>query len=267
MEVKAQRSVHPQAALECYANKSIDTNGTEEDDPPESAFALTLDCHHYTSLNQVAWDIQKYWQQRHQIFSRYDEGIRMTDDAWFGVTPEPVAQQVAQDLASNRRPEQCTLIDMFAGAGGNVIAFARTQCWSRIIAIEKDAAVLACAYHNAKIYGVQDCITWVHADAFDYLSHSAHTLNANEIVIFASPPWGGPSYRCDAIFDLNTMQPYSLLQIYEVTKHVDTAIYLPRTSDLRQIACLGPKTRKIEVVQYCMQGASKAMVAFIPAVQ
>jgi trimethylguanosine synthase len=34
----------------------------------------------------------RYWQQRHSIFSKYDEGICMTDDAWFGVTPEPVAK-------------------------------------------------------------------------------------------------------------------------------------------------------------------------------
>jgi len=26
------------------------------------------------------------------IFSRYDEGIWMTDDIWFGITPEPVRQ-------------------------------------------------------------------------------------------------------------------------------------------------------------------------------
>lgn len=33
-----------------------------------------------------------YWAQRYQIFSKYDEGIWLTDDAWFGVTPEPVAK-------------------------------------------------------------------------------------------------------------------------------------------------------------------------------
>lgn len=33
----------------------------------------------------------RYWQQRYNIWSKYDEGILMTDDAWFGVTPEPVA--------------------------------------------------------------------------------------------------------------------------------------------------------------------------------
>lgn len=36
----------------------------------------------------------RYWAQRYKIFSRYDSGIWLTDDAWFGVTPEPVAKFV-----------------------------------------------------------------------------------------------------------------------------------------------------------------------------
>jgi hypothetical protein len=35
-----------------------------------------------------------YWAQRYRIFSKYDDGIWLTDDAWFGVTPEPVAKLV-----------------------------------------------------------------------------------------------------------------------------------------------------------------------------
>ena len=56
-----------------------------EKQPPDGA-------RHYTSVEEVPFEISKYWHQRHEIFSKYDEGIWMTDDAWFGVTPEPVAQ-------------------------------------------------------------------------------------------------------------------------------------------------------------------------------
>lgn len=35
--------------------------------------------------------MDRYWNQRYSLFSYYDEGIYLTDDAWFGVTPEPVA--------------------------------------------------------------------------------------------------------------------------------------------------------------------------------
>lgn len=245
---------------EDVAIQKSDINAGEE-------FELTKDCHHYTSLREVNWDIQKYWSQRYSIFSRYDEGIYMTDDSWFGVTPEPIAKQVAQDLAEFSPPEVKVLIDMFSGAAGNVIAFALTNRWDQIIAIEKDISVIACAYKNATIYNVQDRITWIHADSFEYLSSRASLINPRETVIFASPPWGGPSYGSHAVYDLHKMQPYSLGQIYEACKKMYAALYLPRTSNLRQIARLAPERKKIEVVQYCMKGASKALVAYIPSIK
>lgn len=40
----------------------------------------------------------RYFSQRYSIFSLYDDGVCMTDDAWFGVTPEPVAKYVQPEL-------------------------------------------------------------------------------------------------------------------------------------------------------------------------
>ena len=116
------------------------------------------------------------------------------------------------------------------------------------------------------------------------------TLDPATTVLFASPPWGGPGYSTDAIFDLSTMEPYALARLHAAYRAMDHALYLPRTSDLRQIARLAPaqpahpgkaeeqeeggsssstkekkKKKKIEVVQYCVEGASKALVAYIPA--
>lgn len=155
---------------------------------------------------------------------------------------------------------------MFAGAGGNVIAFALSGRWSHIIAIEKDISVIACAQHNAAIYGVADQITWINDDSFAYLAKNASTIDTSQTVVFASPPWGGPRYEEGDVFNLAKMQPYSIGQIYEAVKSMDSALYLPRGSDLRQIARLAPGEQKIEVVQYCVHGASKAMVAYIPAI-
>jgi hypothetical protein len=42
--------------------------------------------------------ITSYWAQRYRIFSKYDDGVWLTDDAWFGVTPEPVAKFVTPSL-------------------------------------------------------------------------------------------------------------------------------------------------------------------------
>lgn len=45
-----------------------------------------------------AKNFRRYWQQRHKIFSMYDSGIYLTDDLWYGVTPEPIARYVKQRI-------------------------------------------------------------------------------------------------------------------------------------------------------------------------
>jgi len=209
--------------------------------------------------------------------------MRLTDDAWFGVTPEPVAARIAEDMASARFAAKRTLVDLFAGAGGNTIAFALSERWDRIVAIERDPDALACAQHNAAAYGVpDDAITWVLGDSLAFLAAVAATAQGGgravimddgegavdvdpaTTVLFASPPWGGVSYRDQDVFDLSTMAPYNLDTLHTACKAMDHVLYLPRTSDVRQIAKLAPAGAKIELVQYCMEGASKAMVAYIP---
>ncbi|KAK3937080.1 hypothetical protein QBC46DRAFT_295085 [Diplogelasinospora grovesii] len=263
---------------------------------------LTEECRHYEDISEVPSDIQKYWYQRYSIWEHYDYDIRMTDDAWFGVTPQPVARKIAEDLDPG---VATTVIDMFAGAGGNAIAFALSEKWEHVIAIEKDPSTLACAQHNAEVYGVREHITFVLGDCFEFLAllnpptsspslsttttaRATATLNLDadpgidprlyldlsKTVLFASPPWGGVSYRDQDVFDLSTMQPYNLAQIHAACRPLKHVLYLPRTSDLRQIAKLAPTNpngdgdggskEKIEVVQYCMDGASKALVAYIP---
>ncbi|KAI0447722.1 RNA cap guanine-N2 methyltransferase [Xylaria telfairii] len=242
---------------------------------------LTDKCHHWTHLSEVPWDLQKYWQQRYTIFPLYDNGIYMTEDAWYGVTPEPVAIHLVYDFVGFISPEKRTVIDMFGGVGGNAISLAMaveedesTPRFDKVIAIELDASTLACAQNNAAIYGVADKITWVLGDSFKFLELLAKSPNQltedlrvdiATTTIFASPPWGGPGYRTDEIFDLSTMEPYNLATLHEAYKAMDHALYLPRTSDLRQIAKLVPDGVKINIVQYCVEGASKAMVAYIPA--
>lgn len=40
--------------------------------------------------------LAKYWMQRYSLFSRYDDGIAMDDEAWFSVTPEIIAWHQAK---------------------------------------------------------------------------------------------------------------------------------------------------------------------------
>ncbi|KAF2399891.1 S-adenosyl-L-methionine-dependent methyltransferase [Trichodelitschia bisporula] len=219
--------------------------------------------HHYDDSSQVPENIKKYWHQRYLIFSEYDAGIQMTDDAWFGITPEPVARRIADHVAKAAPAEKKILIDTFAGAGGNAIAFALSGRWDQIFAIEKDPQVLQCAKHNASIYGVESKIWWIEGDCFGIMKTRLKST-AKNAVIFASPPWGGPGYTEDAIFNLNTMQPYGLPDLYDafVKPAKDVVLYLPRTSDLRQLAKYVPDGKTLQIMHYCMKGASKALCVF-----
>ncbi|KAI4164891.1 MAG: hypothetical protein LQ342_001524 [Letrouitia transgressa] len=151
---------------------------------------------HYSGVSGVPWDAHNYFRQRYSLFFKYDDGICMTDEAWFGVTPEPVACTVAQHMADAAPSAKSIIIDCFAGVGGNTIAFASSNRWTQIFAIEKDRDTIACAKKNAKIYGVSKKITWIEGDCFEVLDGELSQL-CPRAVIFASPPWGGKPIQHD----------------------------------------------------------------------
>jgi trimethylguanosine synthase len=62
--------------------------------------------------------------------------------------------------------------------------------WDEIFAVEKDPATLACAKHNARIYGVEEKIWWIQGDIFQVSKKRLNGVVENA-VIFGSPPWGG----------------------------------------------------------------------------
>lgn len=74
----------------------------------------------------------------------------------------------------------------------------------------------------------------------------------------------GPGYRSDQVFNLQTMEPYSLSALYKeysaFSSHM--VLYLPRSSDVRQLAKLVDDGQKVNVMHYCMEGASKALCIF-----
>lgn len=165
---------------------------------------------------------------------------------------------IAQYIAEAAPADKTVLIDTFAGIGGNTIAFALSGRWEQIFAIEKDPATLACAKHNAEIYGVSKKIWWIQGDCFDVLKNRLAGVG-KKAVIFGSPPWGGPGYSADEVFKLSTMQPYDLQTLHQAFTKVskEVVLFLPRTSDLNELAELQNEDRKLLVTHYCMKGASK----------
>jgi trimethylguanosine synthase len=102
--------------------------------------------------------------------------------------------KIAAHIAESAPKEKTVIVDAFAGVGGNAIALARSGRWDRVFAIEKDPKTMKCAKHNAEIYGVSNKIFWLTGDCFDSITRFAGSSN---VMIFASPPWGGeyPPYQ------------------------------------------------------------------------
>ena len=78
----------------------------------------------------------------------------------------------------------------------------------------------------------------------------------------------GPGYRSDSIFDLSKMQPYSLSDLLKILRDLteDFALYLPRTSDLRQLGNTVGDDKQVRAIHYCMEGASKVRESRHPMV-
>jgi hypothetical protein len=79
----------------------------------------------------------------------------------------------------------------------------------------------------------------------------------------------GPGYRDDAIFNLSTMEPYSIEHQYnnfsKIASHI--VLFLPRTSNLNQIANHAKDGSQIQVMHYCMTGASKVSITRVVATE
>ena len=60
------------------------------------------------------------------------------------------------------------------------------------------------------------------------------------------------------------MKPYPIQELYAPFSACanEVVLYLPRTSDLRQLAKYAKKDEKLKVTHYCMHGASKALCVF-----
>ncbi|KAH9893156.1 S-adenosyl-L-methionine-dependent methyltransferase [Cubamyces lactineus] len=215
----------------------------------------------YTEAHEVPEHLQKYFSQRERYFSMYSSGCLLDEEGWYSVTPERVADQIAERCRCD------VILDAFCGVGGNAIAFART-C-ERVIALDISPVRLALARHNAAIYGVQDRIEFILADFLSF-ARALQTLPCSENrdgqrrrrkidVVFLSPPWGGPSYisgsptkaktlpepagasgDVHAEFSLESIRPIHGRDLFKVARGItkNIAYFLPRNTNLEEVSQL-----------------------------
>ncbi|TEB39893.1 S-adenosyl-L-methionine-dependent methyltransferase [Coprinellus micaceus] len=237
---------------------------------PRKAYNASGLVPHYENASQVPEHLQKYFSQRYRYFSLYSEppGCLLDEEGWFSVTPERIANQIAERCRCD------TILDGFCGVGGNAIAFAQT-C-NRVIALDISSTRLALARHNAEIYGVADRIEFVQADYLSFIENQVLQSNTRKIdVIFLSPPWGGPSYLDGPAqvqtpaegehppYHLSSIQPIHGADLFKRSRVVtpNIAYFLPRNTVLSEIAELAGN-EKVEVEEEWTGSKLKALTCY-----
>lgn len=205
-----------------YMSSDIEVN--EEDE---------LLMHNYHTLPD---NCKKYWRKRYQLFLKFDEGIYLTSELWYSVTPELVARFTAHYV--QKRLKRCRyVLDVCCGGGGNTIQFAKV-C-KKAVGIDINRCNITCCVQNALVYGVSDNTEFIQGDwstlkkKNDWIPLKRKRFH----FAFCSPPWGGPSYN-NKSFDLDAMEPFSLRDIcLSLQKFADNfGLFLPRSLNLDQIS-------------------------------
>ncbi|KAM3838727.1 trimethylguanosine synthase isoform 1-T1 [Vipera latastei] len=199
-------------------------------------------------------ELSKYWAQRYRLFSRFDEGIQLDREGWFSVTPEKIAEHIADRVKLSFDSD--IIVDAFCGVGGNAIQFALAA--RRVIAVDIDPVKIQLAHNNAMVYGVADQIDFICGDFMKLAS----SLKAD--VVFLSPPWGGPEYAAAEIFDIQTMISPDGFEIFNLSQKITNNIvyFLPRNADIDQVASLAGPGGKVEIEQNFLNNRLKTITAY-----
>mmetsp|Transcript_24399 Transcript_24399/g.44127 ORF Transcript_24399/g.44127 Transcript_24399/m.44127 type:complete len:496 (-) Transcript_24399:144-1631(-) len=175
----------------------------------------------------------KYWAQRRRLFTKFDDGIQLDKESWYSVTPEVIANHIANRMShiltnhSKEPRNDFVVLDAFCGCGGNAIAFAKQQNVSLVICIDTDRTKLKKAANNALLYQIPpEKLVFVEGDSTLVMSRfykngkrteqwndttkvidnpistelNGYKMGGCELLpehldaVFLSPPWGGMNY-------------------------------------------------------------------------
>lgn len=215
-----------------YGQSFVPKEGENDKEGYEDIYDYAL-----TEADQFPENMLKYWRQRKQLFTLFDGTSAngqlplLDQESWYSITPEPIAARIAE------RCRCSTILDAFCGVGGNAIQFALT-C-ENVIAIDIDPIKLQMAKHNAKVYGVEQYITFLQGDWRDFVNAWMRERDTNALetdkqsddakwqkcqklnfdVVFLSPPWGGVSYRS---LHPETPQKQQVISAIPATPTIDT---------------------------------------------
>ena len=144
----------------------------------------------------------KYWAQRRRFFSLFDNGIQLDREGWYSVTPEAIANHIAQRLipdssATTRTDDNgkaarpVVVLDAFVGMGANAIAFARRPEVSLVVCVDTDRSRLDMAASNCRVYKIPlEKVVFVHGNACSVLKKYKNGSLVQEPLVDAKPESG-----------------------------------------------------------------------------
>ena len=122
-----------------------------------------------------------------RLFSRFDRGIQLDAEGWYSVTPEIIADHVAERVSSlvssspafkpqitGEDGNGVVILDGFCGCGGNAIAFGKipSNIVSKIVCVDTDRSKLLKAAHNASLYDIpKDKLIFVQCNSIFILKY------------------------------------------------------------------------------------------------
>jgi len=135
----------------------------------------------------------RYWALRYELFSRFDEGIRVDAAGLYSAKPERISFEAGKLLTGD------VVLDAFGGVGASAIGFARNG--KKVICVEADAGRCAMIRNNVSVYGLSALVTVVHADVLQVKDRLVYDA------VYLDPPWGGPDYARRPRFMMKDFDP------------------------------------------------------------
>lgn len=74
--------------------------------------------------------LEKYWDQRYRLMSKFDDGILLDTESWYSITPEEISRSITDEVVFRKKLSGdggghtvSLVLDCFSGCGGNTIPF------------------------------------------------------------------------------------------------------------------------------------------------
>lgn len=180
-----------------------------------------------------------FYARRKHLFSRFDEGIALSEEMYYSVMPEAFGEHVAEKIC--RVCPSLPVLDLFGGAGGQAISMASRV--PMVYTVEYNLDNFAQMQNNVRVYGLTGQVIMILGDVFELAEKLAK--NTRFACVTMSPPWGGLSYRDQEEFDLRELRmgEYKgddLLALVEALRpHCDRCtLHLPRTTSVESYRAL-----------------------------